>query len=145
MLKLSPALLIPTLICLFLLFSGWAAHRALTGVSDITDRDYYSQGLRYSTTLLEKKAASVLGWQLQARLSGNQLIHTLADGNGQPISGAKARIHLQWRHQPLVIPLTEVSPGTYSAPLPEFTGDQLIRSEFEREGARLSKRILLAI
>lgn len=143
--KISPALLIPVLICSFLLFSSWAAHRAVTQVSDVTDRDYYSKGLKYNNTVLEKKAASVLGWELQSRLSDGALIQVLVDGNGEPIIGATAHILVQLQERPLLIPLVETAPGTYSARLPELSGEQVIRSEFERDGARISRRILLAI
>lgn len=55
MAKLSPALLIPLLLCSFLAFSSWAAYQAATRVSDVSDRDYYSKGLKYNSTLLEKR------------------------------------------------------------------------------------------
>lgn len=140
------AMLIPVLICSFLVFSSWAAYQAATRVSEVSDRDYYSKGLKYNNTLLEKRAAYVMGWQLHSAFQQGILTQLLTDSNGEPVTGAVGTLFFQ-QHQDsiLVVPMTETTPGTYSAQLPQISGEHLIRAEFEREGARISRRILLTI
>jgi len=66
-------LLILLLIGSFLCFSIWSAMRAADLGPQVTDADYYSKGLRYSSTMLEKRAATVLGWKVSTRLIGRSL------------------------------------------------------------------------
>lgn len=140
------ALLIPVLIGSFLIFSSWAAYQAVTRVSEVSDRDYYSKGLKYNNTLLEKRAASVMGWQLHSALQEGAFTQLLTDSNGDPVSGATGTLFLhQHQDSVLVISLTETAPGTYTANLPQITGEHLIRAEFEREGARITRQILLTL
>lgn len=145
MTKLSPALLIPLLLCSFLAFSSWAAYQAATRVSEVSDRDYYSKGLKYNSTLLEKKAATVLGWELRSELIDGVLIQYLTDQNGEPVSGAKGLLKLQHHEAPLIVPLEEIATGVYRGQLPQLAGEHLIRAQFERDGARIQRRLLLTI
>ncbi|MFO7577449.1 MAG: FixH family protein [Pelovirga sp.] len=141
------ALLVPVLLLSFLVFSGWAAYQAATRVSEVSDRDYYSKGLRYNNTLLEKRAASVMGWQLRSELHQGTLTQFLVDTDGKPVSGAKGTLFFASTRDSslLTIPLTETAPGIYSASLPLVAGEHLVRADFERDGARISRRILLTI
>ena len=142
----------PTMIILllgtFLIFCGWSAYRAATRNSQIADRDYYSKGLRYNSTLVEKQAASVLGWQLHSELSANILRIFLTDGQGVPISGASGNLIF---HQPdananMSLPLREAAPGTYLADLPiTLKGEIPVRIDLERSGARVNRQMLLNI
>ena len=84
--------LITAAIIFFILFLAWAANQAATGGTDITDRDYYSKGLKYNSTLIEKKAASVIGWKLISRLEIGRLEMSLTDKNNLPVSGADGQI-----------------------------------------------------
>ena len=61
-------LLILLLLGSFLCFSTWSAMRAVDAGPEVTDADYYSKGLKYSSTILEKRAAAVLGWKVSTQL-----------------------------------------------------------------------------
>jgi len=145
MAKLNSSLLVPLLLCSFLVFSSWAAYQATTRVSDISDRDYYSKGLKYNNTILEKQAAAVLGWELHSELIDGALIQHLSNRHGEPVSGAKGQLKLQYREVALIIPLEETDPGVYRAQLPQLSGENLISAEFEHNGARILRRLLLTI
>ena len=143
--KLNPALLIPILLGAFLLFSSWAAYQAATRVSDVSDRDYYSKGLKYNNTLIEKQAASSLGWQLHSELMDGRLIQYLTNGEGLPVTGATGLLKLQDRDVRLIVPLEETQPGIYHAELPHLSGTQTVRAEFELNGARILRHLLLSL
>lgn len=145
MTKFNTALLVPLLLCSFLVFSSWAAYQAATRVSEISDRDYYSKGLKYNSTILEKQAAAVLGWELHSELIDGVLIQHLINQQGEPVSGAKGLLKLQYRETLLILPLEETDPGVYRTQLPQLSGEHLIRAEFEHDGARILRRLLLTI
>jgi nitrogen fixation protein FixH len=112
----------------------------------VTDADYYSKGLRYTSTILEKKAAAVLGWHVSTRLSGHTLQLYLSDKEGQPVSSAKGvvSIFVHNRSEHMAFPLQETSAGTYQLDLPgSLTGVMNARVEFERDGIRLNRQLLL--
>ena len=142
---------IPWLIVLigigFAAFTGWSFYRAATGTSAVTDSDYYSHGLRYNQTLLEQRAADSLGWQMTASRSGEHLLAVLKDGNHRPVSGARGVLTLFRPDlpQPEQFPLKETAPGRYQAALPPGTSGELTAEiAFDRAGARLQRRLLLA-
>src|SRR6056297_392367 len=141
--RLNTTLLIPLLLCCFVAFSSWAVYQAATGVSEISDRDYYSKGLKYTSTLLEQRAAQTQGWTLRSELSDGSLIQYLTDKTGAPISGAAGILRLQRQGALLVLPLEETAPGVYRARLPRLSGEHQIRAEFERNGARILRRLLV--
>ena len=143
--KLNSALLIPILLCSFLAFSSWAAYQAATRVSEVSDRDYYSKGMKYNSTLLEKQAATALGWELHSTLTDGMLIQRLTNQQGEPVSGAKGLLKLQYHEALLVVPVEEIATGVYRAQLPELVGEHLIRADYERDGARIQRRLLLTI
>jgi nitrogen fixation protein FixH len=145
MARFNSALLVPLLLCSFLVFSGWAAYQAATRVSDISDRDYYSNGLKYNSTMLEKRAAAVLGWELHSELIDGVLIQRLTNHEGEPVSGAQGLLELQYRGALLIVPLEESDPGVYRAQLPQLSGETLIRAEFDHDGARILRRLLLTL
>jgi len=139
-------LLILALLGSFLLFSGWSAYRAATRGSTVTDADYYSKGLKYNTTLVEKRAASVLGWQLQATLDGRRLEVRLSDGGQRPVSAAEGTLVLAPAHGSgdRQYPFREDRAGTYALHLPpELRGEFHARIEFSSGGARLNRQLLL--
>jgi nitrogen fixation protein FixH len=130
----------------FLGFSTWAAMRAVESGPEITDADYYSKGLKYTSTLLEKQAATVLGWKVSTQLVGRSLQFHLSDKEGQPIRSAKGTLslYLQETESSSRFPLQEIDPGLYQLNLTaSMTGEMSARLEFEREGARLSRQLLL--
>ena len=71
--NIYPAMILLLISC-FLIFSTWAAFQAAGLGSKVTDTDYYSKGLKYNTSQVEKRAAEVLGWNLETRLDGRDLI-----------------------------------------------------------------------
>jgi nitrogen fixation protein FixH len=130
----------------FIGFLAWSAMRASDSGPQVTDADYYSKGLRYTSTVLEKRAAAVLGWRVDTQLSGRTLRLHLSDKEGQPVSSAKGviAIYMRNRGESISFPLQEVSAGTYQMHLTDsMTGEMTARVEFERDGARLNRQLLL--
>lgn len=132
----------------FLALMGWSLFLAGTRSSGVVDRDYYSHGLKYNQTRLERQASASLGWNATARLAGGALIVRLQDRDRQAVAKARGRLTFPaiGARQRRVLGLRETAPGTYRAELPaELHGDQAATIMFEREGARLNKRLLLAL
>lgn len=130
----------------FLCFSIWAAVRAVDAKPQVTDADYYSKGLRYNATLVEKRAAAVLGWTVSTRFAGRTLEFLLRDKDGQPVRAAQGTLMMYLRSgaSNMTFPLLEVEAGVYQVNLTEnVTGEMTARLEFEQGGARLSKQLLL--
>ncbi len=132
----------------FLALTGWSIYQASQGTSAVTDRNYYSHGLRYNETLLEKKAAESLGWHTRIALQGRQVSIFLRDRDDTPVNEARATLTVMatGKYHAATYPLHEITAGQYGMQLPEdlhgeFTADIL----FEREGVQLNKRILLSI
>jgi nitrogen fixation protein FixH len=142
-----PALII-FLLGTFILFLVWSGFQASTQGTQVTDRDYYSKGLKYNSTQIEKRAASAMGWKLSPQLVDGELLIDLQDGKGQPVAAAKGLLHLYSRPgiDLLKLPLQEVEAGRYRTRLPaELTGEVTIRIEFERDGARINRQLLITI
>lgn len=139
-------ILLSILIGCFILFLAWSGRQASTSGTDITDRDYYSKGLRYNSTLLEKRAASVIGWHLETQIDGRTLIFDLRDRNGAPIPSANGHLVFSepLKNIPISLPLVEETPGRYRIDLPDnLTGESLVRIDFERDGARINRQLLI--
>ncbi|MFP7756088.1 FixH family protein [Thermodesulfobacteriota bacterium B35] len=139
-------LLILLLIAAFLVFSAWSAHRATSLGSRVTDASYYSKGLKYNSTEVERRAAEVLGWKLDTRLDRRTLIFRLSDRNGHAISGAAGSLYLAIPDaaENVYLPLTETGPGRYQVTLDHtLSGAIQARLELERNGARLNRHLLL--
>lgn len=136
------ALLLGSFIC----FLAWSAMRASDSGPQITDRDYYSKGLRYTSTLLEEKAATALGWQVSTQLSGRILQFHLSDKQGEPVRAAKGVITLYIKEEKSSVPfpLQEIDAGIYQLNLNDrMTGELSARLEFELDGARMNRQLLL--
>lgn len=136
------------MIASFICFLAWSAKRASDSGPQVTDADYYSKGLRYTSTILEKQAAAALGWRVETQLSGRVLQLHLSDKDGQPVSAAQGviSIYMQARGQSMTFPLREVSAGTYQLNLADsMAGEISARVEFERNGARLNRQLLLSL
>lgn len=139
-------LFILLLIGSFLCFSTWAAMRTAASRPQVTDADYYSKGLRYTSSLLEKQAAEVFGWSVTSRLSGRTLQFELYDKQGQPVRTASGtlQLYLPQTATSVSFPLQETAPGIYQLQLTAaMTGEMNARLEFAREGARLNRQLLL--
>jgi nitrogen fixation protein FixH len=144
--KLRAPQIIVLLICCFILFLGWSGYRAATRGSEITDPDYYSKGLKYNTTLVEEKAASVLGWAFDFHLDGPTLSVRLLDQQQRPVIGGEATLYLSRPSAavPTLFLLTEAQPGIYQLTLPaDLRGEHRARLEVHKEGARANRNLLL--
>jgi nitrogen fixation protein FixH len=139
-------LIITVMIFSFVLFLGWSAYQAATRGSEISDRDYYSKGLKYNTTLIEKKAASVLGWVSDVSLHAHTFKVSLYDSQHLPVSNGEATLLLYHGSSatPLKLSLTEVQPGSYQLELPaNLTGEIRARLDLVRDGASINRNLLL--
>jgi nitrogen fixation protein FixH len=144
--KNSYPLLILLLIGSFLCFSVWSAMRAIDAGPEVTDADYYSKGLKYNSTLLEKRAAAVLGWKVATQLVGRTLEFRLSDKAGNPVEAAHGEIflYLKGSSSSKKLPLHEAEPGTYIFNLTAgMSGEMNARLEFELNGARINRQLLL--
>ena len=105
----------------FTALSAWSFFRAARGASPVTDRSYYSHGLRFNQTLLEQKAAGTLGWQVEATLHGRQLQLLLTDQSRQPVSAARtsATVTGGAQSEPLHLPRNRHGPRTPAGLTPE--------------------------
>lgn len=133
-------------IILFICFLGWSAMRAAESGPEVTDADYYSKGLRYTSTILEKKAAETLGWTVSTELSGRSLVFNLKNKHGQPVKEANGVLDLFIPEQGKSVqyPLQEIADGVYLLALKDsMNGEISARLEFEFNGARLSRQLLL--
>lgn len=130
----------------FLAFLAWSAFQAAGLGSKVTDSDYYSKGLKYNTTMVEKRAAEVLGWHVETRLDGRTLQFHLTDQEGTKVVRATGTLYLAipGSAENIHLPLQEMTSGYYLVNLgEEVHGTIQARLELEREGARLNRQLLL--
>ncbi len=148
--KTPPSRSWPTLIValglLFLIFSGWSAYQASTRGSAVTDRDYYSHGLKYDHALVEQKAAETLGWTAAIDVSDGWFRCRLGDRSGMPVTGGAGEVVLfrvRTGTETRLL-LHEVEPGVYGAPLPVgLQGELPAELTLARDGARITRRLQL--
>ena len=130
----------------FLVFLVWSAFQAAGLGSKVTDADYYSKGLKYNTTQVEKRAAEVLGWNLTTELNGRNIDFHLTSSKGGEVSRAVGKLYLAIpdRAENIHLPLTEISSGHYQVRLNDnISGTIQARLEMERDGVRLNRQLLL--
>ena len=135
------------LLSTFIVFLAWSGFQASTQGTQVTDRDY-SKGLKYNSTMVEKRAAATMGWSLETKLVEGQLVFQLQNKDGIAITGAQGRLNLYSRPgiDLLTLPLAETSSGRYQTRLPkELTGEITVRVEFEQNGARIQRQLLITI
>jgi len=130
---------------LFLGLTGWSVYRSISGVSAVTDRQYYAHGLRYNATLAEQKAAVSLGWQIAVSLENDYLASRWTGKDGQPVSGGEARLVIPARDRAeITLPLAEASAGFYGITLPgELQGEIPALLTFSHGGATFRRSLLL--
>src|SRR5210317_144334 len=139
-------LLIIMMIIGFLIFLVWSAFQAAGLGSKVTDADYYSKGLKYTSTQVEKHAAEVLGWNLETKLNGRSLEFHLTDSKGGVVDHAVGTIYLAipGSAENIHLPLQEFASGYYRVSLGnKIKGSIQARLEMERQGARLNRQLLL--
>lgn len=140
-----PAFIVLLLGC-FIVFLAWSAMRAAESGPEVTDADYYSKGLRYTSTLLEKKAAVALGWKVATQVADRTLTFHLSDKEEKPVVSANGTLHLflPMTSSTVSLPLEETGQGFYALQLSDsMKGEMTARLEFERGGARLNRQLLL--
>ena len=140
--------LIVALLAGFVAISAWSFYLAASGTSAVTDRDYYSHGLRYNQTLLERQAAASLGWQADTILEGRSVTVLLRDRDRRAVAGASGTLtlHSSGTSSPRELGLRETVAGSYRAELPAgLHGEFSAEITFQRDGARLNQRLLFAI
>jgi nitrogen fixation protein FixH len=138
--------MIMLLICGFLIFLFWSAFQAAGLGSKVTDADYYSKGLKYNTSMVEKRAAEVLGWNLETRLDGRTLEFHLMDNKAGEVDGAVGTLYLTipGTAENIHLPLQEAATGYYQVHLDDsINGTIQARLELERDGARIHRQLLL--
>lgn len=138
--------LILLLLASFLVFSAWSAWQASDQGSQVTDRDYYSKGLKYNSTLVEKRAAEVLGWTLSTEISGQALTFRIEDGDNKTVNNAQGILYLYLPESPngRSFKLQQSPSGDYLLELPpDLNGTLRARVMFERDGARLNRQLQL--
>jgi len=143
--NIYPALIL-LLLGSFLVFSSWSAFQAAGLGSKVTDTAYYSKGLKYNATQIEKRAAEVLGWNVETRLDGRVLDFLLTDSRGGTVKDATGSLYMAipGSAENIRIPLEEVASGRYRLQLNNnINGTIQARLELEREGARLNRQLLL--
>ena len=143
--NIYPAMILVLIGC-FLIFSTWAAFQAAGLGSKVTDTDYYSKGLKYNTTQVEKRAAEVLGWNLETKLDGRNLEFRLTDNKGEEVHQVVGSLYLAipGAAENIHLPLQETAPGHYKVNLNDnINGTIQARLELERDGARLNRQLLL--
>jgi len=130
----------------FLIFLLWSAFQATGLGSRVTDTDYYSKGLKYNTSQVEKRAAEVLGWHLATRLQGHTLEFHLTNSTGGVVDHASGSLYLALPDtaENIHLPLNEISAGLYRVMInATIHGPIQARLEMERNGARLNRQLLL--
>ncbi len=138
--------IITVLVLGFIVFLAWSAYQAGGLGSKVTDADYYSKGLKYNSTMVEKRAAEVLGWNLETELEGHTVKFHLVDQQGGNIDRAIGTLYLAipGMDKNYHLPLQEVTSGYYQVTLDDSTkGAIQARLELERDGARLNRHLLL--
>ena len=130
---------------LFIGVTAWSILQAKQRVSGVIDRDYYSHGLRYNETELERPAAKSLGWRLSTSFDHPSLEARLVDAGNQPISGCNAEARLQLPDGTArLLPTSETSPGCYCFDLPdELRGEVLVQLSLRRDQASFHHRLLI--
>ncbi len=138
-------MIIVGLIVLFLGLTFWSIRQANQGVSAVTNDKYYSHGLRYNETQLEKQAAEALGWTMNSVLSGRQLVTGVTDKQGQSVPGLTLNaVIYPGKGEPIRQTLAATGDQTFILKIPaNLSGQITIQLQANREGAGLSKTLLV--
>lgn len=144
-----PAFII-AIVLAFAAFTWWSFSRAASGVSAVTDPDYYSHGLKYNATTLEQQAGEALGWTVSHQVAGRVLTMRVADDHQQGIAGCRGEITFppQGTAAPPLpsLEVTEIGGGIYQAEIPASLPRTLDASLTISKGqAMIQRRLLLAL
>ena len=142
-----PAFII-TLVLAFAAFSWWSLQRASSGVSPVSDPNYYSHGLKYNSTNIEIQTAQALRWTVTPKVKGRVLTVQVVDLSQVGISGAKGAITVQPEsagQSPLPpLPLTDSGQGLYTLTIPANLPRTLSANlTLTRDQATVQRRLLI--
>ncbi len=112
-----PAFLV-ALVLAFAAFSWWSLERAASGVSPVTDPNYYRHGLKYNSTSLELQSAQTLGWTVRPKLQGRILTVQVDDADQTGIPGCQGAITLHTETATPPLALSDAGHGLYTATIP---------------------------
>jgi len=106
----------------FVAFSWWSLERAASGVSPVSDPNYYSHGLKYNSTNLEIQTAEALQWTVTPTVKGRALTVQVNDAKQVGISGGYGALTVQFEgagQSPLPpLPLMDGGQGLYAVTIP---------------------------
>lgn len=141
-----PAFII-SIVLAFVAISWWSFERAASGVSAVSDPDYYHHGLKYNHTSLENQSALDLGWTVTPAVQGRRLTIRIADESKTGISGGQGLISLSPETTGQeALPLRDEGQGLYTVEIPAALPKTFNASLSLRKGqAAVERRLLINI
>jgi len=140
-----PAFLI-TLVLAFAVISWWSLERAASGVSAVSDPDYYHHGLHYNSSNREMQAAQNQGWTVTPQVAGRVLTIQVDDARQTGVPGCQGAISLatggQTPQPPL--PLVDAGQGLYKVTMPANLPPTLAANlTLSKDRATIQQRLLI--
>lgn len=126
----------------FLLGMGITMFISVQRASQVTDADYYQNGLNYDRT----KSGALnpgLNWTMSATLAGKDLRVLVHDEKGVPVAGGRLLFQTSRAGMKEVLPLAESAPGEFLSPWPA-TGPSELRGVllFTKGEASASQKVV---
>lgn len=142
-----PAFII-CLVLAFVAFSWWTMDRAISGVSPVSDPNYYSHGLKYNHTSIEIQTAQALSWKITPKVEARVLTIRVVDAKESGIDEAKGSILVQPEgagQSPMpALPLIDSGAGFYTVTFPASLPRTLSASlTLTKEQATIQRRLLI--
>jgi len=108
------------LVLAFAVISWWSLQRAASGVSAVSDPNYYSHGLKYNCTSIEIQTARSLSWEVTSKVKGRELLVQVDDAKQDGIAGGHGAIAVQQEGAgpETSLPLTGSGQGLYTVTIP---------------------------
>lgn len=126
----------------FLLGMGTTMIISVRRGSQVTDADYYQNGLNYDRTRSGERNPG-LDWTMSASLSGRDLQVRVHDDKGALIPGGRLLFRTVRAGEKEALPLAESAPGVFTAPWPT-SGKQELRGVllFTKGEASASQKVV---
>lgn len=139
-----------TLALAFVAFSWWSLERAASGVSPVSDPNYYSHGLKYNNTNLEIQTAQALQWTVTPKVKGRALTVLVADAGQVGISGGHGEVTVQFEgveQSPLPpLALIDRGQGLYTVDIPASLPRTLSANlTLTKDQATVQRRLLITL
>ncbi|MDD5758101.1 MAG: FixH family protein [Desulfobulbaceae bacterium] len=139
------------IVCLvvsFCLFSWWTMNRAISGVSPVSDPNYYSHGLKYNNTSIEIQTAQALSWTITPKVKGRVLTVQVVDAQESAVSGLQGSVAAQFegaRQGPLSeLSLSDNGQGLYAVTLPSSLPRTFSANlTMKKDQATVNRRLLI--